>query len=121
MIRPLIAEETTLDENQKPINKQDWQFTVMNTGGSWLALRSASKPDYRVVIPLRGLPWRFTDLKSDPNETNPLMEFEVVNFVNRIEKEYGKEAADWVGDATRVTLWWIGENHRRWKYSIEKW
>lgn len=117
IIRPLIAEETSLDENQNPINKHDWQFSVMNTGGSWLALRSADKPDYRLVVPLiPDLEWRFTDLQSDPNEVNPIMEFDVGNLVNIVARKVGQDAADWIGDAARVTRWWVPENHRRWEY-----
>lgn len=53
MIRPLIPEEK---------GKEVWQFSVMNTGGSWLALRSANQP-YRLVIPLiDDVEWRFSNL-----------------------------------------------------------
>ncbi|KAL1959706.1 hypothetical protein VTO42DRAFT_1292 [Malbranchea cinnamomea] len=118
IIRPLITQENSLDEvTQKPIKKDDWQFTTMNTGGSWLAVRSAAEPDYRLVVPLiPDLEWRFTDLKSDPNELEPILEFELVDLVRVVEKSVGRKAASWVGDAARVARWWVGENWRRWEF-----
>lgn len=90
----------------------------MNTGGSWLALRSADKPDYRLVVPLiPDLEWRFTDLQSDPNELNPIMDFDVGDLVKIVERKVGEDAANWIGDAARVTMWWVKENHRRWEYN----
>jgi arylsulfatase A-like enzyme len=107
MIRPLIQEQGGV---------QDWQFTVMNTGGSWLAVRSAAKP-YRLVIPLiDDLEWRFTDLKKDPNELHPIKNFDLVDLAEKLQKEYGSEVTDWVRDAAHVASWWVGENWRRYRY-----
>src|SRR5699024_813616 len=45
---------------------QEWHITTLNTGGMYLALRSAMKP-YRVVVPLiPNAKWRFTDIETDP-------------------------------------------------------
>jgi arylsulfatase A-like enzyme len=111
MIRPLIPEKD---------GKQDWQFTVMNTGGSWLAVRSAAKPAYRLVIPLiDDLEWRFTDLEKDPNELHPIKNFDLIDLAHKLEKEYGPEVIDWVRDAAHVASWWVGENWRRYRYRPE--
>ncbi|EAW14610.1 sulfatase domain protein [Aspergillus clavatus NRRL 1] len=108
MIRPLIQEQD---------GKQDWQFTVMNTGGSWLAVRSAAKPAYRLVIPLiDDLEWRFTDLREDPNELHPSKSFDLVDLANTLDKKYGAEVTDWVRDAAHVAAWWVGDNWRRYRY-----
>ncbi|KAH2272923.1 hypothetical protein KXW96_005194 [Aspergillus fumigatus] len=108
MIRPLIPEQN---------GKQDWQFTVMNTGGSWLAVRSAAKPAFRLVIPLiDDLEWRFTDLEKDPNELHPIKNFDLVDLARKLEKQYGPEVTNWVRDAAHVASWWVGENWRRYRY-----
>ncbi|RHZ73710.1 hypothetical protein CDV55_108103 [Aspergillus turcosus] len=108
MIRPLIQEQD---------GRQDWQFTVMNTGGSWLAVRSAAKPAYRLVIPLiDDLEWRFTDLEKDPNELHPVKNFDLVDLAEKLQKEYGSDVTDWVRDAAHVASWWVGENWRRYRY-----
>ncbi|KAF7165035.1 hypothetical protein CNMCM5623_009387 [Aspergillus felis] len=108
MIRPLIPEKD---------GKQDWQFTVMNTGGSWLAVRSAAKPAYRLVIPLiDDLEWRFTDLEKDPNELHPIKNFDLADLARKLQTQYGSEVTDWVRDAAHVASWWVGENWRRYRY-----
>ena len=107
MIRPLL---------QSQDGKQDWQFTVMNTGGTWLALRSAAKP-YRLVIPLiSDVEWRFTDLVRDPYELEPLLEFDLGSLARVLRKFYGDEVVQWVNDAAHVAEWWVKEYWRRWEY-----
>ncbi|BDD60412.1 hypothetical protein MPDQ_005019 [Monascus purpureus] len=108
LIRPLIQEQD---------GKQDWQFTVMNTGGSWLAVRSAARPAYRLVIPLvNELGWRFTNLEQDPNEIHPIERFSSADLAAILDKEYGKDAVNWLRDAAHVTEWWVLENWRRYGY-----
>lgn len=110
MIRPLVRETE---------EKQDWQFTVMNTGGTWLALRSAAKP-YRLVIPLIGdVEWRFTDLERDPNESDVIMEFDLRSVAKAIEKRYDdnhEAVVQWLNDAAHVAGWWVQENWKRYGY-----
>ena len=107
---------------KRPIMKQDWQFTVMNTGGSWLGMRSAAKPKWRLVVPLiEDLEWRFTDLETDPWEEAPVMEFNLNRLAERLKKDHerGEEVAQWLGDAAQVSQWWIEDNWRRYKYRGE--
>lgn len=98
----------------------------MNSGGTWLAVRSATAP-YRLVIPLiADMEWRFTDLKRDPEEYQPLTNFDLSELAYLVERQYGREegadAVGWIADAAHVAQWWVSENWRRWEYSpkVEK-
>ena len=107
MIRPLVSEVD---------GKQDWQFSTMNTGGTWLALRSAAKP-YRLVIPLiPDVEWRFSDVNIDPGEQHYLISFELLSLIRQVEAQHGHEAAQWINDAAHVAQWWIEDNWRRYEY-----
>ncbi|EHA20314.1 hypothetical protein CBS63078_11123 [Aspergillus niger] len=108
MIRELVPE---MD------GRQNWQFTVMNTGGSWLAVRSAAHPEYRLVIPLvDDVEWRFTNVEKDPEEQHPVTEFNLVDLAKRLEKDHGSDAVDWVRDAAHVAEWWVTENWHLYQY-----
>ncbi|KAJ5584502.1 uncharacterized protein N7459_004302 [Penicillium hispanicum] len=113
LIRPLIQEKN---------GRAAWQFTVMNTGGSWLAVRSAARPEFRLVIPLvNDVEWRFTDLRKDPNELAPLSRFSLIDLANSIEKnkDYGDDVLDWLYDAAYVANWWVVENWHQYRYHPE--
>ncbi|KAJ5918918.1 alkaline-phosphatase-like protein [Penicillium verhagenii] len=108
LIRPLIQEQDGI---------QDWQYTVMNTGGSWLAVRSAARPQYRLVIPLvNDVEWRFSDLSTDPHELEPISRFDLVDLAAVINKEYDEDVVKWLFDAAYVTNWWVGENWARYRF-----
>lgn len=108
LIRPQIQEQ-----DGRPV----WHFTVMNTGGTWLSVRSAAKPEYRLVIPLvNDVEWRFTDLKDDPNEMDPIMRFTLQDLAYIIQKKYSEEVLHWLYDAAYVANWWVGENWARYRY-----
>ncbi|CDM31346.1 hypothetical protein DTO013E5_8 [Penicillium roqueforti] len=107
MIRPTIPEKD---------GKQDWQFSVMNTGGTWLALRSAAKP-YRLVIPLiPDVEWRFSNVEIDPHELQALQDFNLLDLMNMVLPEHGEDAVQWINDAAHVAKWWVEENWRRYEY-----
>ena len=110
LIRPLILEKD---------GRAVWQFTVMNTGGSWLAVRSAARPEFRLVIPLvNDVEWRFSDLQKDPNELSPLSQFSLVDLAQALEEneEYGPDVLDWLYDAAYVANWWVVENWHQYRY-----
>lgn len=111
MIRSLKQEEK---------GKQDWQFSVMNTGGSWLAVRSASEP-YRLVIPLiDDIEWRFSNLEVNPHELlPPIKDFDVNHLAMEVERIHGPFALKWVGEAAHVAQWWVAENWRRYRFDPE--
>lgn len=96
-----------------------WQFTVMNPGGSTVAVRDASEGNgnWRLIVPVFGnYVWRFTDLTTDPHEANPTQSFDFDKFKNLVERSYGAQAAKWVDEAAFVTRWWVGENYKRYRY-----
>jgi hypothetical protein len=99
----------------------------MNSGGSWLSLRSAIKPNYRLVIPLvSALEWRFTDLDIDPYEESAIMEFNLNKLAARVVKgwndgpkrrESAEEVVKWLADAAQVARWWVKENWKLWGHT----
>ncbi|OQE27729.1 hypothetical protein PENSTE_c004G03891 [Penicillium steckii] len=96
--------------------KRDWQFTVMNTGATWLALRSADKP-YRLVIPLvPDVEWRFSNVETDPHELHTQSSFELGPLLYQVSRDHDEEAVEWVKEAAQVTKWWVGENWLRYEY-----
>ncbi|KAJ5488587.1 hypothetical protein N7539_003477 [Penicillium diatomitis] len=110
MIRELVAERD---------GKVDWQFTVMNTGATWLAVRSADQA-YRLVVPLvSDVEWRFSDVDLDPYEERPLQSFTLDPLLKQVEKVHGEAAVKWVIEAAHVTRWWVSENWRRYEFQPE--
>lgn len=111
LIRPQIQEKD---------GRQAWQFTVMNTGGTWLGVRSAARPEYRLVVPLvNDVEWRFSDLKNDPNEVNPILRFNLADLAHVIGKKYDEEVLHWLYDAAYMANWWVGENWSQYRYGPE--
>lgn len=109
LIRPLIQEKNGV---------KDWQFTVMNTGGSWLAVRSAARPEFRLVIPLvSDVEWRFSDLSVDPDELEPISRFSLGDLATDLSKKYEKDVLDWLYEAAYVSNWWVEENWARWRFT----
>ncbi|KAJ5813065.1 hypothetical protein N7447_010088 [Penicillium robsamsonii] len=107
MIRPAIPEKD---------GKQDWQFSVMNPGGTWVAMRSAAKP-YRLIVPLYpDVEWRFSNVESDPQELQPLQDFNLLNLMDMVLPKHGDDAVQWINDAAHVAKWWVEENWRRYEY-----
>lgn len=112
LIRPLIQEQNGV---------QDWQFTVMNTGGSWLAVRSAAKPQYRLVIPLvNDVEWRFSDLSIDPQEEEPISRFNLADLAVWMRKHYDDEMVRWLYDAAYITNWWVEQNWEQYGFKPKK-
>lgn len=108
---------TIITHNKETDN---YQFSVMNTGGSMVALRSAHK-HYRLIVPLvPGARWRFTDPKKDPQEENPVQSFELDALKKAVKKKHSSEAAKWVEHAARAAAWWVSDNWRRYEYDTLK-
>ncbi|KAJ5320679.1 hypothetical protein N7508_000962 [Penicillium antarcticum] len=111
LIRPQITEQD---------GRQAWHFTVMNTGGSWLSVRSAARPEFRLVIPLvNDVEWRFSDLSKDPDELSPIERFSLPDLASTISKRYDDDALNWLYNAAYVANWWVTENWDRWRFSPE--
>ncbi|KAJ5140743.1 hypothetical protein N7448_004151 [Penicillium atrosanguineum] len=107
IIRPIV---------EKKDDKSYWQFTVMNTGGSMVAMRSADK-QYRLIVPLvPEVEWRFTDIAKDPQEDKPIKSFALEPLISAIATRHGKEAVEWTHDAARAAQWWVRDNWRRYEF-----
>ncbi|KAJ6146484.1 hypothetical protein N7497_008466 [Penicillium chrysogenum] len=110
LIRPQVVQQD---------GRESWHFTVMNTGGSWLSVRSAARPEFRLVIPLvNDVEWRFSDVSKDPNELSPIERFSLADLAAAVNKEYDdEEILNWLYNAAYVTNWWVTENWDRWRFS----
>ncbi|KAJ5802152.1 uncharacterized protein N7503_004602 [Penicillium pulvis] len=108
LIRPIIASND---------QTRNWQFTVMNTGGSMVAMRSASEP-YRLIVPLvPEVEWRFTEIESDPHEKKPMKSFDLESLKSGVAMRHGSDAVQWLNEAARAAQWWVSDNWRRYEYS----
>ena len=66
--------------------------SVIHTGATWLALRSADEP-YRLIIPLvPDVEWR---------------------FLNEVRERHDEDAVKWIKEAAHVAQWWVAESWRR--------
>lgn len=111
IIRPIITHHNNTDY---------YQFTVMNTGGSMIALRSA-RNQYRLIVPLvPEAEWRFTDPTNDPQEEGPIKSFDLKSLKESVEDDYGPETAQWVDDAARAAAWWVTDNWYRYEFNPSK-
>jgi arylsulfatase A-like enzyme len=100
--------------------RRAWNFGVINSGASMLSVTSADAP-WRLVIPLdRASQWRFTDLKNDPLELEPLEKWSMEQLVGDVRNLYGEEASQWVVQADAVAQWWAWERKRLWGYKSTK-
>lgn len=110
MIRDLVPEKD---------GRLDWEFTVMNTGATWLALRSAPKP-YRLIIPLvPDVEWRFSNVDLDPQEQHTFQSFNLLPLLEQVAEKHGEDAVQWIKDAAHVAQWWVSENWSRYEYTPE--
>lgn len=91
----------------------------MNPGGAMLSVRSSRHPNLRLVVPVvDNIEWRFTDLESDPHESQPTAAFSFFAFLQVVEERYGVEKAQWAEEATFVSRWWVVENKKRYRYPV---
>ncbi|KAM0251467.1 hypothetical protein ACHAQJ_008176 [Trichoderma viride] len=94
-----------------------WQYTVMNPGGSTIAVRDARQPKWRLIVPVFGnYEWRFTNLETDPHEATPLVSYDYRTILRIVQEKFGPDAAMWVEEAAIVTRWWTEDNYKRWRY-----
>lgn len=108
LLRP---QKTDADHGNKHLG---WQFTIMNPGGSSLAVRDATEPNMRLIVPLQaGSEWRFTDLSEDPYEMVPLKAFDFHTLVVRLNEQVKR---DWVKRAVQMAEWWVEENRKRFRF-----
>ncbi|PHH86326.1 hypothetical protein CDD83_10412 [Cordyceps sp. RAO-2017] len=95
----------------------NWQFTLINPGGSMISVRDARRPTWRLVVPIvENTEWRFTDTKSNPQEAIALVSFDFKSFLRSIQDRHSTKASSWAEEAAFVTRWLVEENARRWHY-----
>ncbi|KAL1961212.1 hypothetical protein VTO42DRAFT_3158 [Malbranchea cinnamomea] len=95
-------------------DRQAWNIGVLNPGGQMLSLVSAAVP-WRLVIPVeKEVQYRFSNLETDPEEISPLEDWSLDGLINLVEKQEGKEAAEWTREAEAIAQWWLKENRALW-------
>ncbi|OAA80373.1 sulfatase domain protein [Akanthomyces lecanii RCEF 1005] len=108
-------------ENPTEVSNEDelrnWQFIVMNPGRAMLGVRDRRHKTWRLVVPvIHDVEWQFTDLESDPTDTDSVQAFEFRAFLDKIQRRYGKEEAKWAEEAAFIARWWVEENNKRYEY-----
>lgn len=107
----LLRPQKTISDDNKHLG---WQFTIMNPGGSSLAVRDANEPDLRLIVPLMaGSEWRFTDLSEDPYEKHPILSFDYTTLVRTLDSQIQQA---WVKKAVQMAEWWVEENRKRYRF-----
>ncbi|EFQ30776.1 sulfatase [Colletotrichum graminicola] len=100
-----------------PVEIGNWHFTVINPGRAMVGVRDARRKSWRLVVPVvDNIEWRFTDVEKDPRDMDPVLGFELTDFLAKVEATYGPEPARWVEEAAFITRWWVEENSKRWQY-----
>ncbi|KAF4594401.1 sulfatase domain protein [Ophiocordyceps camponoti-floridani] len=94
-----------------------WQFSLVNPGGTMIAVRERGRPGFRLIVPVvDNVSWRFTDVAADEHEEKPIVAFDLEVLAADVKKRFGKGAAQWVRKAVAVTSWYVDENMERWRY-----
>jgi hypothetical protein len=98
-------------------DREAWSFSVVNPGGTHLAVTSAAYP-YRYVVPICELsPYGFTDLRTDPLEKKPLTNWEGgKKFAHKIASVHGEEAGSWARRAEKISRWYVRDMRSRYGY-----
>lgn len=90
---------------------QPFHFSVINPGGSLLAISQHASP-FRLLLPLCStLPLQFS---ASPAEE--LVAWSPGGLVKAVRKEHGEGAAAWADLARKLGEWWMWETRARWGY-----
>ncbi|KAG5917732.1 hypothetical protein E4U42_007142 [Claviceps africana] len=103
----------------KPTHKgrRAWNFSLVNPGGRVLVITS-SDTQWRLVLPLNNKSeYFFSDLGSDPMESERIEAWSMRSLVSKVRKKHGEEAVVWLREAEKVGLWWAAERKRLWNYN----
>jgi hypothetical protein len=97
--------------------RQQWNFGVVNPGGTHLSVVSSAHP-YRLVLPIcEPSPYTFSWPERDPMETDTSQSWEGgQKLKGAVESKWGEDAAKWVEEAEKIGGWAIWEGRRRWGY-----
>jgi hypothetical protein len=98
--------------------RRAWNFGIINSGASILAVTSADTP-WRLVMPLdQTNRWRFTNLEKDPLELRAIEDWSMERLAVQVRSIYGGEASQWIAEADAVGRWWAWERMRLWGYNV---
>ncbi|KAI5840977.1 sulfatase domain-containing protein [Morchella snyderi] len=97
--------------------RQQWNFGVVNPGGTHLSVVSSAHP-YRLVLPIcEPSPYTFSWPERDPMEMDTSQSWEGgQKLKDSVESKWGEDAAKWVEEAEKIGGWAIWEGRRRWGY-----
>ncbi|KAI2482463.1 Alkaline-phosphatase core domain [Pyrenophora tritici-repentis] len=66
------------------------------------------------MLLVAGLEYQFTNLKTDPEEVQPLVAWSLNKLHTAVHSKYGSEVADWFSKAAKIGEWWLQEQDRLW-------
>jgi hypothetical protein len=116
MIRELSYSVLTADGGMEKAFFKPFHFSAINPGGSLLAISDAST-SFRLIFPLcSSIPLRFTDIASDPTETDPAIAWTLDELIAIIKVKHGTKAKEWVKLAQELGRWWFWEQREKWDY-----
>jgi hypothetical protein len=116
LIRDLDYRVKTADDASAKAFFQPFHFSIINPGGSLLAISDGSTP-YRLVLPLCStIALRFTDLSTDPHEWDPITAWTMDELRAQIKVRHGARASQWAQLAEEMGRWWIWDSRERWGY-----
>lgn len=116
LIRQLNYNVPTADGGVEKAFFQPFHFAAINPGGSLLAISDASTT-YRLIFPLcSSIPLRFTDIATDPTESEPSIAWTMDELVAIIKVKHGVKATEWAKLAQELGRWWFWDQRGKWGY-----
>lgn len=116
LIRDLNYTVLTADGGVGKAFFQPFHFSAINPGGSLLAISDASST-FRLVFPLcSSIPLRFTDISTDPTESDPVIAWTMDELAAIIKVKHGVKAKEWAKLAQELGRWWFWDQHDKWGY-----
>lgn len=93
-----------------------FHFSVINPGGSLLAISDANT-HFRLVLPLCStIPLRFTGTSTEPYGKMPLNAWTMNELAKSVENKHGVKAKEWKVLAEGLVRWWLWKQRERWDY-----
>lgn len=99
--------------------RRAWNFGTVNLGGGIITITSADTP-WRMALPLeKEVQYSFADLEDDPLELSLIEAWDIDDLIDEVRIKYGKEAAQWVGEAEKVVDYFVERQQLLWKYNLQ--
>lgn len=103
-------------DHEMPSTRYQWNFGIINGGGSMLSITTASLP-YRLVLPLKNeFEYIFSDLEKDPGELHVTKAWSIPELKKDVSAKYSDDAVEWLESADKVGKWWVNQQRRIWGY-----